>query len=212
MLLEEGKPARLAPLNDDEWALVKDLYLLTAKPTIYAANVNEDDLADKGGSNPHVAVVREHAQEEGAEVIVVGAHPAGQKYTGKYGYPVKSHVNIEEFSSLTVDGLVLPGGFAPDYMRRNKHMLEAITTSIELGKPCAAICHGPWMFCSARFPNGQPVCHQRQCTSFVAIKDDLVNAGAQFVDAPVVVDGPLITARTPADLIPFCHALIEALM
>ena len=145
-------------------------------------------------------------QEEGAEVIVVGAHPAGQKYTGKYGYPVKSHVNIEEFSSLTVDGLVLPGGFAPDYMRRNKHMLEAITTSIELGKPCAAICHGPWMFCSARFPNGQPVCHQRQCTSFVAIKDDLINAGAQFVDAPVVVDGPLITARTPADLIPFCHA------
>ena len=81
-------------------------------------------------------------------------------------------------------------------------MLEAITTSIELGKPCAAICHGPWMFCSARFPNGQPVCHQRQCTSFVAIKDDLINAGAQFVDAPVVVDGPLITARTPADLIP----------
>ena len=151
-------------------------------------------------------------QGEGAEVVVVGAHPAGQKYTGKYGYPVKSHVNIEEFSSLTVDGLVLPGGFAPDYMRRNKHMLEAITTSIELGKPCAAICHGPWMFCSARFPNGQPVCHQRQCTSFVAIKDDLVNAGAQFVDAPVVVDGPLITARTPADLIPFCHALIEALM
>ena len=151
-------------------------------------------------------------QEEGAEVIVVGAHPAGQKYTGKYGYPVKSHVNIEDFSSLNVDGLVLPGGFAPDYMRRNRHMLEAITTSIELGKPCAAICHGPWMFCSARFPNGQPVCHERQCTSFIAIKDDLVNAGAQFVDAPVVVDGPLITARTPADLIPFCHALIEALM
>ena len=58
-------------------------------------------------------------QEEGAEVIVVGAHPAGQKYTGKYGYPVKSHVNIEDFSSLKVDGLVLPGGFAPDYMRRN---------------------------------------------------------------------------------------------
>ena len=150
-------------------------------------------------------------QEEGAEVIVVGAHPAGQKYTGKYGYPVKSHVNIEDFSSMTVDGLVLPGGFAPDYMRRNKHMLDAITTSIELGKPCAAICHGPWMFCSARFPNGQPVCHERQCTAFVAIKDDLINAGAQFVDAPVVVDGPLITARTPADLIPFCHALIEAL-
>ena len=150
-------------------------------------------------------------QEEGAEVIVVGAHPAGQKYTGKYGYPVKSHISIEDFSSMTVDGLVLPGGFAPDYMRRNKHMLDAITTSIELCKPCAAICHGPWMFCSARFPNGQPVCHERQCTSFIAIKDDLVNAGAQFVDAPVVVDGPLITARTPADLIPFCHALIEAL-
>ena len=87
-------------------------------------------------------------------------------------------------------------------------MLEAITTSIELGKPCAAICHGPWMFCSARFPNGQPVCHQRQCTAFVAIKDDLMNAGAQFVDAPVVVDGPLITrqdARGLDSLLPRAH-------
>lgn len=151
-------------------------------------------------------------QEEGCEVVVVGAHPAGQKYTGKFGYPVKSHVCIEDFSSMDVDGLVLPGGFAPDYMRRNKPMLEAITTSIELGKPCAAICHGPWMFCSARFPNGAPVCTERSCTSFVAIKDDLINAGATWVDAPVVVDGPLITARTPADLIPFMHALIEALI
>ena len=73
VLLEEGTPARLADLTEDEWAMVKDLYLLTAKPTIYAANVNEDDLADKGDSNPHVAVVRKHAEEEGAQVTIISA-------------------------------------------------------------------------------------------------------------------------------------------
>mmetsp|Transcript_22174 Transcript_22174/g.66578 ORF Transcript_22174/g.66578 Transcript_22174/m.66578 type:complete len:211 (-) Transcript_22174:25-657(-) len=151
-------------------------------------------------------------EEEGCAVVVVGGHAAGQKYTGKYGYPVKSDLCIDDFDASAVDGLVLPGGFAPDYMRRNQKMLAAIAACCAAGKPCAAVCHGPWMFCSARDAKGAPVCKGRTCTSFVAIKDDVINAGAEWVDAPVVVDGPLISARTPNDLVPFVQALIRELM
>lgn len=151
-------------------------------------------------------------EEEGCEVVVVGAHPAGTTYKGKHGYPVKSALCVDDFDVDGFDGLVLPGGFAPDYMRRNAAMLAAISRAVAAGKPCAAICHGPWMFCSARDADGAPVVRGRRCTAFVAIKDDVVNAGATWEDAPVVVDGPLISSRTPADLVPFCHALIAALL
>ena len=148
-------------------------------------------------------------EEEGAEVLVVGAHPAGTKYTGKYGYPVKSHLAIDDLDVAALDGLVLPGGFAPDYMRRSAGMLRAVVACVEAGKCVAAICHGPWMFCSARHSaTGDPVAKGRRCTAFAAIKDDVVNAGATFVDAAVVVDGPLVSSRTPADLVDFCHAII----
>ena len=146
-------------------------------------------------------------EEEGAEVVIVGAHPAGTKYTGKHGYPLKSTTHISDLGD--VDGIVLPGGFAPDYMRRNPAMLAAIVAAVAADKTVAAICHGPWMYCSARLESGAPVVKGRRCTSFVAIKDDLINAGATFVDEPVVVDGPLISSRTPDDIVPFCHAIIS---
>lgn len=150
-------------------------------------------------------------EEEGAHVVLMGAHPAGQKYTGKYGIPVVSAATISEQKADAFDALVIPGGFAPDYMRRNAHMLAFIVRMIELGRPVASICHGPWMLCSARMPDsGLPVCSNKRVTSFVAIKDDVINAGATWCDEPVVVDYPLITARTPADLTPFCHAIIRA--
>lgn len=149
-------------------------------------------------------------EEEGAKVLVVGAHPAGMKYTGKYGYPIKSDLCIDQLSINDVDGLILPGGFAPDYLRRNSNMLQAIVQMVGDGKPTAAICHGPWMFCSARILDGKPVISGRRATSFQAIKDDLINAGATWVDEPVVVDGPIITSRTPNDLTLFCQAVITA--
>jgi putative intracellular protease/amidase len=120
--------------------------------------------------------------------------------------------------SNAYDAMVIPGGFAPDYMRRNEHMKAAIVTMLQAGKPVAAICHGPWMFCSARKPgSGEPLIAGLECTAFVAIQDDLVNAGAKFVDAPVVVSAPvfdhpggvIITSRTPADLTPFCRTIID---
>mmetsp|Transcript_3086 Transcript_3086/g.9400 ORF Transcript_3086/g.9400 Transcript_3086/m.9400 type:complete len:190 (+) Transcript_3086:941-1510(+) len=150
-------------------------------------------------------------EEEGCEVLVVGGHPAGQKYTGKHGYPVKSTHTIADVDMATVDGLILPGGFAPDYMRRNTQMLAAVSACVAAGKPCGAICHGPWMFCSARDAAGKPVIAGKKCTAFVAIKDDVINAGAEWVDAAVVVDGPLISSRTPDDLVPFVQALITAI-
>lgn len=117
-------------------------------------------------------------------------------------------------STVQVDAVLLPGGFAPDYMRRCAPMLAFICSMAAANKPVAAICHGPWMLCSAR-PKGQghpPLVNGRRATSFVAIKDDLINAGAQWVDEAVVVDGPLITSRTPDDLTPWVHAIIKAML
>mmetsp|Transcript_5996 Transcript_5996/g.19495 ORF Transcript_5996/g.19495 Transcript_5996/m.19495 type:complete len:138 (+) Transcript_5996:409-822(+) len=134
------------------------------------------------------------------------------KYTGKYGYPIKSDAKVGDVNFAEVDGLIIPGGFAPDYMRRDKTMLTAVAYFARDGtKPLAAICHGPWLLCSARDDTKRPVVHRRECTSFYAIKDDLINAGADWQDKPVVVDGNIITSRTPDDLVPFCHAIIDQL-
>jgi len=150
-------------------------------------------------------------EEEGAIVTVVGAHDAGTKYTGKYGYPIKSDAKIDSVDESAFDALVIPGGFSPDYMRRNAKMLALVIAMADAGKPVASICHGPWMLCSARRADGQPVAKGIKATGFAAIKDDLINAGATFVDEPVVCDGPFITSRTPSDLSPFCHAIIDQL-
>ena len=95
-------------------------------------------------------------------------------------------------------------------MRRNEKMLDMVVKMVDVGKPVASICHAPWMLCSARRADGKPIAHGVRLTGFAAIKDDLINAGANFVDEPVVVDGPIITSRTPNDMTPFCHAIIDA--
>ncbi len=151
-------------------------------------------------------------EEERATVLLIGSKPAGTKYTGKHGYPCESTRHIDDVNVHELDALVLPGGFAPDYMRRSPPMLALIAALVAEAKPIAAICHGPWMLCSARNAAGAPVIAGRRCTSFVAIKDDVVNAGGRWEDAPVVVDGAIITSRTPADLTPFCHAVIDAIV
>lgn len=117
---------------------------------------------------------------------------------------------MDDLDVGSVHGLILPGGFAPDYMRRNKKMLEIVSSFVAAGLPVAAICHGPWMFCSARDAEGVPVISGKKVTAFVAIKDDVVNAGGVWVDEPVVVDSNIITSRTPNDMTPFCHAIIAA--
>jgi protease I len=143
-------------------------------------------------------------QEEGAEVVVVG--PGGSKeYHSKHGYPVAVDQAIQEVAVEQFDALVIPGGYAPDRMRRHPAMVKFVRDMAQRHKIVAAICHAPWMLASAEVVAGKTV------TCFFAIKDDLVHAGAIYKDAEVVVDGNIITSRRPADLPAFLSAIIAAL-
>lgn len=143
-------------------------------------------------------------QEAGAEVVVAGER-AGVRYAGKHGYPCLSDTAIDDMRSQDFHGLLVPGGFMPDRLRRLPKVLALVREFFEAGKPVAAICHGGWIPISAGIYRGVRV------TGSPGIKDDLVNAGAIYVDASVVVDGNSISSRRPDDLPDFCRALIAAL-
>jgi protease I len=143
-------------------------------------------------------------KEAGAEVVVVGSGSA-EEYTGKSGIPCRADTSIRQISAPEVDGIVIPGGYAPDHMRRYPSMVKLVKDLFEAGKVVAAICHAGWMLASAEIVSGRTV------TSFFAIKDDLVHAGANWVDEEVVVDGKLITSRKPEDLPAFMRAMITEL-
>jgi len=141
--------------------------------------------------------------EEGAEVVVAGPE-AGAVYTGKNGYPFKSNAAIADQQADDFDLIVIAGGFAPDKLRRDPKVLSLTRDIFEAGKVMAHICHGGWIPISAGIMNGFT------CTSTPGIKDDLINAGATWVDEEVVVDRNQISARKPDDLPAFCRAIIEA--
>jgi protease I len=142
-------------------------------------------------------------EEEGAKTVVAGT---GEKtYQGKRGYPLTVDASVDEITSDRFDGLVIPGGYAPDIMRRSQKLLQMTREIYQAGKPVAFICHAGWVPISAGIVKG------KRGTSVGAIKDDLVNAGLLWEDSPVVVDGNLISSRTPADLPVFCKAIIAAL-
>ena len=143
-------------------------------------------------------------REEGADVIVVGT---GTKeiYAGKHGYPVEAEATVFGIATEDIDAVIIPGGYAPDRMRRFPALLELVRRVFEAGKVVATICHGGWVLVSAGVLPG------RRVTGFVSIKDDLVNAGARYTDRAVVQDGNLITSRVPDDLPAFCQAIIAAL-
>jgi protease I len=143
-------------------------------------------------------------KEEGAEVKVVGAGGA-KSFASKHGYPVSVDVQAEAVSAVEFDAVVVPGGYAPDMMRRHEAMVRLVREAAQHGKVVAAICHAGWMLASAGVIKG------RKVTSFFSIKDDMVNAGGQWVDQEVVVDGTLITSRKPDDLPAFCREIVKAL-
>lgn len=142
-------------------------------------------------------------EEEGARTVVAGT--GERTYQGKRGYPLTVDTSVDDISSGSFDGLVIPGGYAPDVMRRSAKLLQLTREIYQAGKPVAFICHAGWVPISAGIVRG------RRGTSVGAIKDDLVNAGMIWEDSPVVVDGNLISSRTPADLPQFMRALIGAL-
>jgi protease I len=143
-------------------------------------------------------------REAGAEVIVVGTGSA-DTYTSKHGYPVTVDAAVEEVQASDFDALVVPGGYAPDRLRRYP-AINALAREMFLeGKVVASICHGAWVLISADILRG------RTATCFSGIKDDVINAGATYVDQEVVQDGNLITSREPDDLPAFCRTIIAAL-
>ena len=161
--------------------------------------------------------------EEGAEIIVVpvqmGIHPRpyldNKPVTGRFGHPVPIPVmpegrryrigKIEALDADQIDCVLLPGGFSPDYLRRHKQTLDLVRQCHQRGKLLAAICHAPWVLISAGIMAG------KRATGLIAVRDDLINAGAEYVDEPAVRDGNIVTSRAPNDLPEFCKEIIQAL-
>jgi protease I len=142
-------------------------------------------------------------REAGAEAVVVG--PRVGEYASKLGYPVQAALASADARAEDFDAVVVPGGYCPDYLRRDGRLVGLVRDMANRGGVAAAICHGGWMLCSAGVLRG------RRATSHAAIRDDLANAGARWEDAEVVVDGPVITSRGPDDLPAFCRAIAAAL-
>ena len=143
--------------------------------------------------------------EAGAEVIVAGPE-AHVTYAGKHGYNCDSDAAIADMKAADFNGLVVPGGFMPDKLRRDPKLLELVRDFSDSGKLVAAICHGGWIPISAKVYKGVRV------TGSPGIKDDLENAGAIWEDASVVVDRHFVSSRMPDDLPDFCRAIIGVLL
>ena len=142
--------------------------------------------------------------EAGAEVVVAGP-VSGETYAGKNGYPCVADTAIGDMSAGDFDGLVVPGGFMPDKLRRDPAVLEIVREFAAAEKLVAAVCHGGWIPISAGVYDGVRV------TGSPGIKDDLVNAGAIWEDAAVVVDRNFVSSRKPDDLPDFCRGILEVL-
>lgn len=142
-------------------------------------------------------------REAGATVKVLGT--GKRDYTSKLGYPVRVDADAADMKPSDLDAIIIPGGYAPDILRRYPEVNGLVKGVFDRGAVVAAICHAGWVLVSAGILRG------RKATCFSAIKDDLVNAGAEYLDAEVVVDGNLITSRRPDDLPAFCKAIIAKL-
>ena len=142
--------------------------------------------------------------EAGADVTLV-APQAGATYPSKLGYPCVSDKAAGDVNGSDFEAVIIPGGWAPDFMRRDETMIRFIQQCAEAKIILAAICHGGWLLCCTDALRG------KRATSFIAIKHDMINAGADWVDEECVIDGNVITSRTPNDLPVFCKAIIKTL-
>jgi len=159
-------------------------------------------LVEKMYEDLELQYPRLRLKEAGHEVHVVGPK-AGETYVSKHGYPQRSELAATAVSAEEFNLIVIPGGSSPDHMRRDGGMVKLVRDAAAGKIPMAAICHGPWMLCSTDVLKG------RRCTSFMSIVHDVVNAGGKWVDEECVVDGPIITGRTPDDLPAFTRAILQ---
>jgi len=143
-------------------------------------------------------------KEEGADITVVGTG-SSPLYTGKHGLEAKPDTTSDKVDPRTFDAVVIPGGFAPDYMRRDPALLKFVKEMHTQGKVVAAICHAGWVLVSAGLAKGL------RMTCFSSIREDVTNAGAHYVNQAVVKDRNVITSRFPADLPDFCREIIATL-
>jgi len=143
--------------------------------------------------------------EEGATVVVVGSK-GKESYQSKYGATWQSDIAFHEVKGEDYAAIIIPGGYAPDKIRQDSNALRLIQEFDKKEKPIAFICHGGWVPVSAKVLKGV------RCTSYPGIKDDLINAGAHWVDEAVVIDRHFISSRKPDDLPCFCPAIIEAIV
>ncbi|MEN6386855.1 MAG: type 1 glutamine amidotransferase domain-containing protein [Phycisphaerales bacterium] len=163
------------------------------------AVIIEDHYEDLEAWYPYLRL-----REEGMRTIFVG--PGRQKeYHSKHGYAAKEEMQISDAKESQFDAVIIPGGYAPDMMRRDQRINEFVKSMFNAGKLVAAICHAAWVPISAGIVKG------RNMTCFSSIKDDCINAGAKYTDKEVVVDGNLITSRKPDDLPAFCREIINFL-
>ena len=142
-------------------------------------------------------------REEGYETVVVG--PNAAEYRSKHGYPIQARVRASDARSDDFLGVVIPGGWAPDRLRQNEGILRLVRELFLKGRLVASICHGGWVLASAGVARG------KRMTAYHAIRDDMIHAGAEFVDQEMVRDGNLITSRMPDDLPAFCREIGAAL-
>jgi len=142
-------------------------------------------------------------REDGIQTVLVGT--GKKEYKSKEGYPAEEGLSIKKAKTGNFDAVVIPGGYAPDILRRHEEVNNFVRDMFKEGKLVAAICHAGWVLVSSGILKGKKV------TGFYAIKDDLINAGAQFIDKEVVVDGNLITSRNPYDLPAFCAEIVKKL-
>jgi protease I len=143
-------------------------------------------------------------REEGAKVMLAGPEK-GAQYIGKYGVPATADLSYEELDADRFDGVLVPGGWAPDKIRRSPEVQSFIRAMDEANKPIGQICHAGWVLISAHILRG------RKVTSTPGIKDDMTNAGAEWADEAVVVDGNLVSSRRPPDLAPYAKAFADVL-
>jgi len=159
----------------------------------------EDDYEDLELWYPYYRLI-----EAGFRPELIGPGPRTE-YRSKHGYPAQVDVAAEKAQSKDYVGIVVPGGFAPDRLRRNTSVVELVRKFDQEGKLVAAICHAPSVLVSANILKG------RKCTCFPSIKDDVMNAGARYMDEEVVVDRNLVTSRRPSDLPAFMRTVLKCL-
>jgi protease I len=161
-------------------------------------------ILDEMFEDKEFQVPYDRLREAGHDVVIVGLE-RGKELTALHGSKTTTERSAGEVQADEFDAVVVPGGYSPDKIRTDEDMVALVRRTFDAGKPVAAVCHGPWLLAEADIARNHTV------TSWPSLRTDLRNAGAEWVDKEVVVDGTIITSRNPGDLPAFSDAILEKL-